>query len=112
MYCYLTNFIRIITKLTNPEINELDIYIYAAYFKLNIFVFNFENNKIKLYYPEDELNIYKINIFLSYKNGIYYPLIYAKDNGRYYKYNSSILYWIQNSIIQQFTNQIMNRLQH
>lgn len=82
----------IISNLKNiKSINNLDIYIYASYLKLNIFIFDFVNDDIRLYYPENELNIYKPNIFISKCNDQYNPLVYKNNNGRILKYNSSIL---------------------
>ena len=58
----------IISNLKNfKTINNLDIYIYSSYFKANIFIFDFIEGDIKLYYPETEYNIYKTNIFISKK---------------------------------------------
>jgi hypothetical protein len=82
----------IISNLKNLKtINNLDIYIYASYFKSNIFIFDFIEGNIKLYYPETEYNIYKTNIFISKNNDQYNPLTYKNDNGRIFKFNSSIL---------------------
>ena len=73
----------IISNLKNLKtINNLDIYIYASYFKSNIFIFDFIEGNIKLYYPETEYNIYKTNIFISKNNDQYNPLTYKNDNGR------------------------------
>ena len=95
----------IIANLKNTKIiNDLDIYIYAAFLKINIFIFDFNNNNITLYYPEKELNIYKVNIFISKMNNQYNPLVYQNDNGRIFKYNSSIIEnIIYNSNIKVFT---------
>ena len=82
----------IISNMKNKKtINNLDIYIYACYFNINIFVFDFVTNDITLYYLENEFNMYKKNIFLSKKENQYNPLVYKNDNGRIFNYNSSIL---------------------
>lgn len=82
----------LITNLKNKKTsNELDIYIYACYFKVNIFTFDFKSNNIILYYQEDEFDIYKKNIFLSRYDLQFNPLVYKNNNGSIFKYNSSIL---------------------
>lgn len=82
----------LITNLKNKKTtNELDIYIYACYFKVNIFTFDFKSNNIILYYQEDEFDIYKKNIFLSKYELQFNPLVYKNNNGSIFKYNSSIL---------------------
>lgn len=82
----------LITNLKNKKIsNELDIYIYASYFNVNIFTFDFLTNNIISYYQEEEYNIYKKNIFLSRREFQFNPLVYKNNNGCIFKYNSSIL---------------------
>ena len=95
----------IISNMKNKKtINNLDIYIYASYFGVNIFTFDFESGDILGYYPESELNFYKKNIFISKNEDQYNPLVYKNDNGRYFKYNSSILEDIlYNSNLKPFT---------
>lgn len=95
----------IISNMKNKKtINNLDIYIYASYFGVNIFTFDFELGDILAYYPESELNFYKKNIFISKNEDQYNPLVYKNDNGRYFKYNSSILEDIlYNSDLKPFT---------
>lgn len=95
----------IISNMKNKKtINNLDIYIYASYFGVNIFTFDFESGDILGYYPESELNFYKKNIFISKNEDQYNPLVYKNDNGRYFKYNSSILEDIlYNSDLKPFT---------
>lgn len=92
----------IISNIKNYNtINDLDIYIYSAYFKVNIFIFDFVKGYIKAYYPDNELNIYKNNIFISKKNDKYHPLVYKNNNGKLFRYNSSIL---ENIIYNQELN--------
>lgn len=95
----------IISNMKNKKsINNLDIYIYASYFGINIFTFDFETNDISAFYPDNEYNYYKKNIFISKNNDQYNPLVYKNNNGRYFKYNSSILEdIIYNSEIKPFT---------
>ena len=82
----------IISNLKNKKTtNNLDIYIYSSYFKINIFIFDFNSGEIILYYPELEFNFYKKNIFISKNEDQYNPLVYKNNNGRHFKYNSSIL---------------------
>ena len=82
----------LITNLKNKKAsNELDIYIYASYFNVNIFTFDFLTKNIVLYYKEEEYNIYKKNIFLSKYENLFNPLVYKNNNGSVFKYNSSIL---------------------
>ena len=79
------------SRLNAKDIQNIDLLIYAIYFKVNIFMFNFENEDINCFYEEEKFNRYKMNIFISNKNDSYHPLIYKNDNGRHFKYNSSIL---------------------
>lgn len=82
----------LISNLKNKKIsNELDIYIYASYFNVNIFTFDFLTNNIISYFQEEEYNIYKKNIFLSKHEFQFNPLVYKNNNGSVFKYNSSIL---------------------
>ena len=91
---------KVINALKSNNNDLLDVYILAAYFNINIYVFSYTSKDIKVFYNDDKLNIYKINLFLNEINDIYYPLSYKLDNGRYFKYNSTIL----NNII--FSNKI------
>ena len=89
---------------SKKSINSLDIYIYACYFNINIFTFDFEENEIVSYYQDTEYNIYKKNVFISKMGNQYNPLTYKNDNGRLFKHNSSILEdVIYNSEIKPFT---------
>lgn len=82
----------LITNLKNKKVsNELDIYIYASYFNINIFTFDFLTNSIVSYYQEEEFNVYKKNVFLSKHEFQFNPLVYKNNNGSIFKYNSSIL---------------------
>ena len=81
----------LIDRMKSKNVESIDIYIYSLYFNINIFVFDFETNKITLYYSEPKFNIYKINIFLSKYKNIFNPITYKNDNYRYFKYTSSIL---------------------
>ena len=76
---------------SNKDNNLTDVYILAYYFNINIFVFSYTNKDIKAFYKEDKINIYKKNIFLNEINDVFYPLSYKHDNGRYFKYNSTVL---------------------
>jgi len=82
---------KVINALKPNDNNALDVYILAAYFNINIYVFSYTTKDIQVFYNEDKLNIYKMNIFINEINNIYYPLSYKLDNGRYFKYNSTIL---------------------
>jgi len=81
----------IITNMNNKTMDKLSILIFAYYFKINIFQFDFNKGDIIIYYPDDEFNMYRKNVFLSLYDGYYNPLTYKNDNGRIFKYNSSIL---------------------
>jgi len=78
--------------ILNNKLNTLeDAYILSKYFKVNIYIFNSLDNKITAIYDEDKINIYKPNIFLSYMDNVFYPLVYKMNNGTLFKYNSTIL---------------------
>jgi len=83
---------KAIQKLKKNINNEdMDVYILSIFFNINIYVFSYSDKKIKIFYKENELNTYKKNIFINEINNIYYPLIYKLDNGRFFKYNSTLL---------------------
>jgi len=73
--------------LRNIKKDENEILIAAScYMDINIFVFNFDDSKIYLYYPEKVFNKYKNNIFIA-KNGKNMEPIIQKDNIFNYKNN-------------------------
>ena len=89
---------KIISKYRNNLLDFDDyIYLVASFLNINIFIFCYETNKITVFYNENKLNLYKNNIFLNKINNIYYPLNYANDNGKFFKYNSSIICSVINS---------------
>lgn len=82
---------KAIERLKSVNNDYMDVYLLSIFFNVNIYVFSYSENKINIFYKENELNIYKKNIFINEINSIYYPLNYKYDNGRYFKYNSTIL---------------------
>lgn len=76
---------------SNKDNNLMDVYILACYFDINIFVFSYTTKDITAFYKDDKINIYKKNIFLNEISNVFYPLSYKHDNGRYFKYNSTVL---------------------
>ena len=83
---------KIVTNSLKSESNNyLDAYILSIFFDVNIFVFSYNTETVTSFYKEDKLNLYKVNIFLNEINNSFYPLIYKSENGKYFKYNSSIL---------------------
>lgn len=83
---------KIATNSVKSETNNyLDAYILSIFFNVNIFIFSYETDNITSFYKEDKLNLYKINIFINEINNTFYPLIYKSENGKYFKYNSTIL---------------------
>jgi hypothetical protein len=90
--------LKLITKYRNNTLDFDDfIYIIASFLEVNIFIFCYDTNKITVFYNNNKLNLYKNNIFLNKINNIYYPLNYANDNGKFFKYNSTIISSIINS---------------
>lgn len=90
--------LKLITKYRNNTLDFNDfILLVASFLNVNIFIFSYESNKITVFYNDNKLNLYKNNIFLNEINEIYYPLNYANDNGKFFKYNSSIIASIINS---------------
>lgn len=90
--------LKLITKYRNNTLDFDDfIYIIASFLEVNIFIFCYDTNKITVFYNNNKLNLYKNNIFLNKINNIYYPLNYANDNGKFFKYNSSIISSVINS---------------
>ena len=82
---------KVVQKLKNTTNDYQDAYILSIFLNVNIFVLSYTEKKIHIFYKEKELNTYKKNIFFNEIDGIYYPLIYKLDNGRHFKYNSTIL---------------------
>ena len=82
---------KAIERLKSVNNDYMDVYLLSIFFNINIYVFSYSENKINIFYKENELNIYKKNIFINEINSTYYPLNYKYDNGRYFKYNSTIL---------------------
>jgi len=82
---------NIINRLNKSDNNFNDAYILACYFNINIYIFSYTSLDVHVFYNDEKLNIYKMNLFLNEINDIYYPLSYKCDNGRYFKYNSTIL---------------------
>jgi len=81
----------ICNRLNSKEVEYIDMYMLSIFFNINIFLFDFELNKINCFFEENELNIYKKNIFISKRENIFRPIIYTNINDKYFKYNSSIL---------------------
>lgn len=89
---------KLITMYRNNTLEFKDfIYLVASFLNVNIFIFSYDTNKITVFYNDNKLSLYKNNVFLNEINGIYYPLNYANDNGKFFKYNSSIIASIINS---------------
>jgi hypothetical protein len=114
---------KVIYKLKQDANNYLDAYILAIFLNINIYVFSYTDNKIYAFYSENELNTYKKNIFINEIDNIFYPLTYKLDNGRYFKYNSTILnnvifsdyiysYNFKNNKILELSNNWENILQN
>lgn len=83
--------------IENENDNKFNIQVLASFFKINIYVFSESNNTIDIYADSDELNLYKLNIFINEVDNTYYPLTYKHNNGKYFKFNSHILQNILNS---------------
>ena len=86
---YRLKKLKLILKSKNNTFE--DAYILSKYFRANIFIFNNFENNITAVYDEEKVNIYKPNIFLSYIDNVFYPLVYKMNNGSIFKYNSTIL---------------------
>jgi len=79
-------------QMLEKDLNTYDdVYLLCQYFDINIFIFNNKTNKVISFYNDNKINIYKSNIFLSYINETFFPLVYKMNNGNYFKYNSTIL---------------------
>lgn len=92
---------KVIKKLKTNTNDYQDAYILATFLNVNIFVFSYSNKNITIFYKEQELNTYKKNIFVNEIDGIFYPLTYKLDNGRYFKYNSTLL---NNILFSKYVN--------
>lgn len=66
--------------------NKLVLRYIAEYFNINIFLVNILEDRIYAIYPEEQFNVYKMNLFLTFYDGIFEPLVYEK---KLWKYNDS-----------------------
>ena len=87
---------NVLELLKIGQINNNYIYYISSYFHINLFVFDYHDDKIYPYYNEDKFNKYKLNILIFKYNNRYEPLIYL-DNTKIFGHNSDILNKILNS---------------
>lgn len=67
---------------------EMILMSISCYLEINIFVFDFDDNKIYVYYPEKLFNKYKNNIFLARSNKLFEPIV---QKNAFFNYNNKIL---------------------
>lgn len=64
----------------------------SDYFHCNIFIIDFEQERIFIVYPERNFNRFKCNILLSFNDNHYEPLFY--DNNGIWEYNNPVIEYI------------------
>ena len=87
---------NVLNLLKNHEVNNNYIYYICSYFHINLFIFDYNQDKIFVYYNDDKFNKYKFNILLLYYDKKFEPLIYL-DQTKNFSHNSDILNKILNS---------------
>ena len=59
--------------------NILTLRFLSDYLHISIFLFNANEDKIYAIYPEENYNIFKPSVFLSFFDGIFEPIVYKTD---------------------------------
>jgi len=72
-------------SLNNFKNNRMVLRVLTEYFNVNIFVLNISEDRIYSVYSDELFNTFKMNIFLSFYDEIFEPIIY-KEN-KLWKYN-------------------------
>lgn len=76
-------------ELKNFSNNSIVLRYICDYFDINIFLFNFDDEKIYLIYPESRFNKYKVNVFLACVDKNFEPILFNKN--KYWSYNTQPL---------------------
>ncbi len=94
----------LLDEMKKRKFSEVTCYLLASYFDINIIIFDFDQEKIRLFYPEEDFNKYKNNMLIAKKGKYLEPLIYRDNHSRLFKYNSISLNNIFNSDILEAVN--------
>jgi hypothetical protein len=70
-------FIETIDKYKN---NIMTLRFLSDYLHVNIFLLNANEDKIYAIYPEEEYNIFKTSILLSFYDNVFEPIVYKNNN--------------------------------
>lgn len=57
--------------------NRIAIRLLTDYFNINTFVISVQEGSVSAVYPEDNFNMYKMNIFLIFNNDVFEPVTYS-----------------------------------
>jgi hypothetical protein len=68
--------------------NRMMIRFLADYFYINIFILDIQDDKIYVNYPEEQFNIFKMNLFLIFYNDVFEPLI---NENKLWNYNQEYI---------------------
>ncbi len=63
--------------------NKIVLRYLADYFNINIFLINIPEDRIYAIYPEEQFNVYKMHIFLTFYEDTFEPLVYNKKLWKY-----------------------------
>jgi hypothetical protein len=74
-------------SILNHKNNILTLRFLSDYFNVNIFMFNVNEDKIYVVYPEEKYNLFKPSIFLSFFDGVFEPIVYKSDRIWRYEYD-------------------------
>lgn len=77
------------SSIVEMKNNKILIRFLADYFGINIFLLNITDDKVFAIYSEENFNIFKVSIFLSFYENIFEPITF-KDSGKA-SYNTPML---------------------
>jgi len=92
-------------------INENHIKYLTNLLQINILIFDFKNEEIKLVHCEDECNPYKPTILIVNYDEFYEPVMCETDNKKIFSYNDPIIkkiYQLQNIKLNEDLNKLLN----
>jgi len=92
-------------------INENHIKHLSNLLQINILIFDFKNEEIKLVHCEDECNPYKPTILIANYDEFYEPIMCETDNKKIFSYNDLIIkkiYQLQSTKLNEDLNKLLN----
>lgn len=92
----------LINSINENITSSITIQMISDYFDLNIFILDFNDEKIYVFYHENVFNKYKSNIFLTHVKQSYEPVFYY-DNSKIFNYDNPIF----SKLISQYNHEII-----